>query len=489
MSIVWKDKYHLTKCSMQKEISIVWFRQDLRISDNQSIVAASERGEILPVYIFDDCAPNGLKVGSASKIWLHGSLSKLNEALQGTLNLYIGQADQIIALLIKRYNVKNIFWNICYEPWHLDQEQAVKEVCNQTSTRFEAFNSNYLYSPKQVLKEDGGCYKVFTAYKNKAHSMCTRMVAPNAIPQTFVKDIANRATIEDLNLLPKNQWYHSIENQWDPGEEAAQHKLIFFIKNHLHGYKEDRNYPYKEGVSKLSPYLHFGEISPSQVLEVVNRVGHLYAEENDIAHFISEIMWREFSCYLLYHFPELPIKNFNSKFDNFPWENNLDFFHLWKKGKTGYPFIDAGMRELWQTGYMHNRVRMIVASFLVKNLNIHWRLGMDWFWDCLVDADLANNSASWQWVAASGVDAAPYFRIFNPTNQKFDSDGDYVKRFVPELKNMPNKYLFAPWMAPANVLKAAGVTLGVTYPLPIVDLVISRKNALARYKSLSRSSF
>lgn len=471
---------------MQKETAIVWFRQDLRISDNPAIAAASAMGQILPIYIFDDCAPEGFKIGSASKIWLHHSLRKLNDSLKGCLNLYIGQSDKIIAHLIKLLNVKSIYWNICYEPWHLDQENTVKKICKQTFTRFEAFNGNYLYFPNQILKEDGGYYKVFTAYQNKSHSIPFRSTLPPAKHIKFIQDHTNKISLVDFNLLPKHQWHKKIEEIWEPGEISAQKKLDFFIENRLCGYKEGRNYPHRERVSKLSPHLHFGEISPSQVLKSVNTMGHLYAKDHDIEHFTSEIMWREFSCYLLYHFKDLPIANFNVKFNHFSWENNLNFLQNWKKGRTGYPLVDAGMRELWQTGHMHNRVRMVVASFLVKNLNVHWRLGMDWFWDCLVDADLSNNSASWQWVAGSGVDAAPYFRIFNPITQgeKFDANGDYTKKFVPELKDIPNKYLFKPWAAPASVLKSAGVILGVTYPMPIVDVAVSRKNALQRYHNL-----
>lgn len=465
-----------------KEVSIVWFRQDLRISDNPTLVAASEIGQILPIYIFDDCAPQPFKIGSVSKVGLHHSLHQLKASLNGCLNLYQGQSHQIIQQLIARYPVKKVFWNMAYEPWHLEQEKAVKVICHQYGIAFEAFNSNYLYHPEQVLKEEGSYYKVFTAYKNKALSLRSRPVIQPLPKAEFVQDFAGAITLEQLNLLPQNAWYDNIEKAWDMGEASAQKKLDDFVKSKLDGYQEYRNHPAKEAISHLSPHLHFGEISPAQVLESIKSYGPLYAKENDIEHFLSEMLWREFSCYLLYHFKELPIKNFKSQFDRFPWEEQAGFFEAWKKGRTGYPFIDAGMRQLWQTGFMHNRVRMVVASFLVKNLNIHWREGMNWFWDCLIDADLANNSASWQWVAGSGVDAAPYFRIFNPITQgeKFDPQGDYTKKFVPELKNLPDQYLFQPWTAPASVLKSAGVILGVTYPMPIIDFSLSRKNALLR---------
>jgi deoxyribodipyrimidine photo-lyase len=472
---------------MEKAASIVWFRQDLRISDNEAITAATEAGLVLPIYILDDCAPTNFKIGSASKVWLHNSLQKLNESLGNNLNLYIGQANQIIELLINRYNIKSIFWNTCYEPWHLEQEKSVIAICKKRAIKFNTFNSNYLYTTNQTLKEDGSYYKVFTAYKNKAISQKSRSVSiSNTNNIELAKDNINITTIQDLKLLPQTKWYKNLQDGWIVGEASAQNKLNFFIKNHLDGYKENRNHPNKPAISRLSPHLHFGEISPSQILEAISASGSLYANENDIEHFISEIIWREFSCYLLYHFKELPINNFNSKFNRFGWEDNPDLFESWKKGNTGYPLIDAGMRELWQTGYMHNRVRMVVSSFLIKNLNIHWHKGMNWFWDCLLDADLANNSASWQWVAGSGADAAPYFRIFNPITQgeKFDANGDYTRRFVPELKNIPDKYLFKPWTAPRDILRASGVTLGQNYPKPIIDLSSSRDRALESYKNL-----
>lgn len=472
---------------MKEEVSIVWFRQDLRISDNLAINAASEQGKILPIYILDDPAPGeSFKIGSASKIWLHQSISKLDESLSGSLNLYIGKASEVIKSLTERYFVKNIFWNICFEPWHLEQESEVIDICHETSTKWKAFNSNYLWHPNQVLKDDGSYYKIFTAYKNKAYLFPPRDKNNQPKNPIFLRDSGNKTNLSDFTFLPQISWYKNIEKTWDVGENAAQQKLDFFIENHLSGYKENRNYPAKDATSKLSPHLHFGEISPVQIWHSINHWGPLNAPSEDINHFLSELIWRDFSCYLLYHFAHLYKDNFNRKFDNFSWEKNSEFLKAWQTGNTGYPIIDAGMRELWQTGYMHNRVRMVVASFLVKNLNIHWHYGRDWFWDCLIDADLANNSASWQWVAGSGVDAAPYFRIFNPITQgeKFDSDGLYIRKFVPELKKLPDRYLFKPWTAPKDLLELAGITLGETYPNPIVDFSTSRKKALDIYKNL-----
>ena len=475
---------------MTKEISIVWFRKDLRLSDNSALLAASEIGEILGIYILDDCAPNSFKIGSASKVWLHTSLSKLNESLNNKLNLYVGKSSEIIKSLIKRHDIKNIFWNISYEPWHLKQENEVKYICNQASIKYEAFNSNYLWNPTQILKEDGTYYKVFTAYKNKSNSFTPRASINIIKRPNFIKDHINSTNLSDLDLLPKNKWHKIIERSWDNiGETGAKNHLDIFIKNHLFMYKDDRNYPAKDKTSKLSPHLHFGEISPSQIYNSIHIAQHLEQNKNNIESFFNELIWREFSNYLLYHFSRIHSDNFNTKFNQFSWSNNSQYLKAWQTGNTGYPLIDAGMRQLWQTGYMHNRVRMVVGSFLVKNLNIHWHNGRDWFWDCLVDADLANNSANWQWVTGCGVDAAPYFRIFNPIAQgeKFDKNGEYTKKFIPELKNMPSEYLFKPWKTPESLLKSAGVVLGLTYPKPIVNFENSRDRALELYKIIKNS--
>jgi len=260
--------------------------------------------------------------------------------------------------------------------------------------------------------------------------------------------------------------------------------ILQFLDEGLSLYKDGRNLPAMPYVSRLSPHLHFGEVSPNQLWYAVKNIG----DNKHVDHFCSELGWREFSYSQLYHNHDLPTKNLQSKFDTFPWVENKILLEAWKKGKTGVPMVDAGMRELWQTGYMHNRVRMIVGSFLVKNLRLHWHHGALWFWDTLVDADLANNSASWQWIAGCGADSAPYFRIFNPViqGQKFDADGSYVRKYIPEIALLPDKYLFSPWDAPESVLKEAGIDLGKSYPAPIVDLKQSRDAALKAFQSLSQ---
>lgn len=466
--------------------SIIWFRQDLRLSDNEALFEAAKLGDIIPVYIWEDSAPKTYKVGEASRVWLYHSLLSLNQSLKGQLNVYSGRSEDIIRMLIKKYQVKQVFCNQTFEPWYQKQAEKVQRSCQDLGVVFQGYNSNYLWGPNDILKDDGSYYKVFTPFKRKTYQFKPRQIRPAPEKVKYLKDVDNKTTISDLRLLPEVSWHKKIENLWGIGEAFAKKRLNAFIEQGLNGYKLGRDFPAKEHTSRLSPHLHFGEISPAQIWHAVHSQGELHAPEKDIEHFVSEVLWREFSCYLLYHFNNLHCKNFNTKFDTFPWGNEKKLLQAWKKGLTGYPFVDAGMRELWQTGTMHNRVRMVVASFLVKNLNIHWHHGRDWFWNCLLDADLANNSASWQWVAGCGVDAAPYFRIFNPTTQgeKFDKQGEYTKKYVPELKNIPDKYLFKPWEAPEKILKSAGVILGETYPKPIVDLRLSREQALASYKQL-----
>ena len=474
---------------MKQSNSIFWFRQDLRLCDNPGLLEASRLGKVLPIYILNDLSPSLFKIGSASQIYLHHSLENFNQLLKGGLNLYIGDSKEIIFQLIKKYDIENIFWNRCYEPWIISNDALIEKKLGDLKVNYKIFNGSYLWEPEEIKKEDESYYKVFSAYKRKVYFFMPRKPLPKPENIILIKDDSNQTTLQNLQLIPDHPWHHKIKKHWTFGETAAKNKLDNFLHNGLSGYKKDRDYPGYDKTSKLSVNLHFGEISPHQIWESVSHIGKLNANYDDVNHFLSELIWREFSCYLMTHFKELPSDNFQNKFNTFPWIYNESLFNAWKTGNTGYPLIDAGMRELWQTGYMHNRVRMIVASFLVKNLMIHWHYGRNWFWDCLVDADLANNSASWQWVAGCGADAAPYFRIFNPIAQgeKFDDEGHYTKKLVPELQKLPSKYLFNPWEAPEKILKDAGVILGSNYPKPIIDLKISRERALSAYKSLSIS--
>lgn len=472
---------------VKQGISIIWFRQDLRLSDNLALAAASQAKDILPIYILDDNAFSPYGIGGASKVWLHHSLQALNESLHGHLNVYIGKTTTIFASILEKYNIKEVFWNKCSEPGYIQQACDVKKICKQRSVINKEFNSNYLWEADDILKDDGSYYKVFTAYKNKSFLIPVRDPINTPSNLSFIKDEMNHSEISDLQLISTGtSWHERIEKIWDIGEASARNKLIRFTQEKISGYKEGRNFPSDHHTSLLSAHLHYGEISPVQIWKAIKDLGQTKINSSDISHYLSEVVWREYSRYLLEHFNTLHVDNFNKKFNNFPWADNKEYLHAWQTGTTGYPFVDAGMRELWQTGYMHNRVRMVAASFLLKNLNIHWHHGRDWFWDCLVDADLANNCASWQWVAGCGTDAAPFYRIFNPITQgeKFDQLGEYTKKYVPELKRLPNKYLFKPWTAPSHILTACGVSLGKTYPNPIVDINASRKRALELYKML-----
>ncbi|MDG1286890.1 MAG: deoxyribodipyrimidine photo-lyase [Rickettsiales bacterium] len=469
---------------MSTPVSIHWFRQDLRLADNPALTQAAECGKVLPVYILDDENAAQHQMGSASRWWLHHSLQALNESLSGKLCVYKGDPETILSDLAQQHCVQSIHWNRCYEPWRIARDKKIKETLEAQGIETKTHNGSLLWEPWEIHKADGTPYKVFTPFYRRGCLNATppRQPLPTPTPLELYENAANSRSIDLLDLLPKIRWDTPLEPHWNIGETGAVDRVYAFFEEGLHHYKEGRNIPAKPYVSRLSPHLHFGEISPNQVWHSAIARG----EDTNIDHFCSELGWREFSYSQLYYNPELPRKNLQSKFDIFPWIEDAETLHAWQKGQTGIPIVDAGMRELWQTGVMHNRVRMIVGSFLVKNLLLHWHHGEHWFWDCLVDADLASNSASWQWIAGCGADAAPFFRIFNPVTQgkRFDPQGEYTRQFVPELRELPDKYLFNPWEAPDTVLQGASVTLGKTYPNPIVDLKTSRNRALEAFKSL-----
>ena len=463
--------------------TIVWFRQDLRLRDNPALVAAHASGApIIPLYILDDINSDPWKMGGASRWWMHQSLHALHACLNGKMVFAHGDPQAILSELIAETGADKVYWNRCYEPWAIKRDKEIKAKFKGQIGEVRSFNGALLFEPHQVLKEDGTPYKVFTPFFRKG--CLGRADAPRlplAAPESLNLLDFKLHSLDALGLMPDICWYDGMQEAWCPGEAGAKQCLDVFIDNGLRGYKDGRNFPDRPNTSRLSPHLHFGEISPNEVWHSVKLAMNDQKCESDGEHFLSEMGWREFSNSLLFHFPEMPRRNLQSKFDSFPWLKDNKALSAWQRGQTGYPIVDAGMRELWQTGYMHNRVRMIVGSFLVKNLLLHWHHGEDWFWDTLVDADLANNSASWQWIAGCGADAAPYFRIFNPVTQgqKFDAQGEYVRRYVPELGKLPDKFLHNPWEAPANVLEYGGVKLGETYPRPIVDLKESRDRALA----------
>ncbi len=469
-------------------ITVVWFRQDLRLADNPALRAGAEAGRVLPIYILDDDNAGDWPTGAASRTWLHHSLTALDRSLDGRLRCFRGDAADIVDRLADALPVGSVLWNRCYEPWRIRRDKQIKTRLADRGVDTDSFNGSLLWEPWTVNKPDGSPYRVFTPFYEKGCRAAGSPQQPLAAPRGidfYTGDVPQSLPLDALGLLPALDWHEPMLSHWEIGEAAASRRLDDFCEDGLADYRKGRDFPARRSVSRLSPHLHFGEISPRQAW---HRVEHenLRGLGNNPAHFLRELAWREFSYYLLFHFPELPAENFNDRFDAFEWREDARALERWQRGQTGFPIVDAGMRELWQTGYMHNRVRMIVGSFLVKNLLLHWREGERWFWDCLVDADLASNSASWQWVAGSGADAAPYFRIFNPLlqSEKFDPDGEYIARFCPELAALPAKHRHQPWAADDKILRQAGIRLGEDYPRPMVDLKATRERALARFKAL-----
>ncbi|PIE42070.1 MAG: deoxyribodipyrimidine photolyase [Gammaproteobacteria bacterium] len=473
---------------MKQSISIHWFRQDLRLSDNPALTQASSHHQVLPIYILDDENATDYAMGGASRWWLHHSLKALNKSLGGALSVYKGNPQTILDELASRFDIAGVYWNRCYEPWRIQRDTNIKQHLQAQGVAVHTFNGSLLWEPWTIKKKDGTPYKVFTPFYRKG---CLIAAAPRT-PLTTPNDVhympdPHQQGVDALELLPTIRWDEQLQPHWSIGEAGARQRFSAFIDEGLLCYKEGRDLPARPYVSRLSPYLHFGEISPNQLWHGVRNMG----DDQNVDHFCSELAWREFSYSQLYYNQDLPRKNLQPKFDYFPWADNSEGLRAWQTGQTGIPMVDAGMRELWQTGFMHNRVRMVVGSFLVKNLRLHWHHGERWFWDTLVDADLANNSASWQWIAGCGADAAPYFRIFNPVTQgqKFDPEGRYIRTYIPEIAGLPDKYLFSPWEAPEHILKSAGIILGLTYPHPVVDLKQSREDALGAFKGLKQGGY
>ena len=469
---------------------IAWFRQDLRLADNPALLAAVEHGgPVLPVYVLDDVNAGEWAIGAASRWWLHESLASLDDSLDGSLCLLRGDAAKLVPDLARSVGASAVFWNRCYEPWRIERDSRIKGALQSEGITVRSYNGSLLFEPQVIAKSDGTPYKVFTPFYRKGcleAAPAPRSPKPAPAGHTLYR-APGGLDLGKLELLPGVRWYRHMAREWMPGERGASDRLQRFLADGIGRYREGRNRPDQAFVSRLSPHLHYGEISPNTVWHAAGALERNRDIADEVDHFRSELGWREFSNNLLYHWPELPRQNLQRKFNRFPWRDDNEALRRWQRGLTGYPIVDAGMRELWQTGYMHNRVRMIAGSFLVKNLLLHWHHGEDWFWDTLVDADLANNSASWQWIAGCGADAAPYFRIFNPVTQgqKFDPDGAYVRRYVPELKALPDRYIHTPWEAPEVTMKAAGIVPGVSYPEPVVDLKASRERALEAFKSLS----
>lgn len=482
------DRLEMTE---PREPVIVWFRQDLRLSDNPALLAARDSDRpVLPVFILDLESPGAWAPGPASLWWLHHSLESLSRDLEETgarLWLGKGKADEIIPALAREVQASAVYWNRRYEPWAIARDSRLKSALKQDGVEVRSFNAGLLIEPWDISTNEGKPYRVYTPFwKSLKAKGDPRAPGPRVERLDFYGGAPESDALSDWNLLPaKPDWAGGLRETWTPGEAGAHERLETFLDERIADYDSARNRPGTAGTSGLSAHLHHGEISPHQVWHAVKaRAGGSLSKGED--SFLSEIGWREFCYNLLYHFPEFPEENYQDKFDAFPWKENEDALTAWKKGLTGYPIVDAGMRQLWQTGWMHNRVRMIAGSFLVKDLMIDWRRGEDWFWHTLVDADLANNAAGWQWIAGSGADAAPFFRIFNPVSQgeKFDAQGRYVRRWVPELAGLPDAFIHKPWEADRETLRKAGVTLGKTYPRPIVDHKQARERALEAWNEI-----
>jgi len=478
--------------------AILWLRRDFRLADNPALQALLQGGHApVPVFIYDEPDADW-PLGNASAWWLHHSLVALKQSLQrlgSDLLILCGDTQQQLSRLIKQTGAEAVYWNRCYEPAFVKRDEALKKQLRQQGVDALSYSANLLREPWQHLKKDETPYRVFTPFWKSLYKIGpSRDTAtiPERIPGIAKGKQLTSLSIESLGLLPAVNWDKDFYTHWQPGEDGAWNILEDFCENRLNNYKSDRDIPEISGTSRLSAHLHFGEISPLQLWHYLlqwaasdTSPGTLTAVEA----WLRQLGWREFSHHLLYHFPHTARQPLDTRFERFPWRTDYaDTLANWKRGQTGIPIVDAGMRELWATGYMHNRVRMIAASLLTKNLRIPWQEGARWFWDTLVDADLANNTMGWQWTAGSGADAAPFFRIFNPVLQgeKFDKAGVYVRRWVPQLANLENKFIHQPWSAEPGKLADAGVVLGRDYPEPLVDLKTSRKQALNAWDQVKR---
>ena len=472
---------------MNEEFAIHWFRQDLRLNDNPSLNYLSKNHKnIVCLYIYDEVNPER-QLGAASKLWLHHSLNDLNIALDNNLLIFKGNPEKIFSEILSNYKIKEISWNRCYEPWRIKRDKTLK-IYLKENTSVNSFNGSLLWEPWDILKNDGSPYKVFTPFYQRG---CLKFKEPKKPENCKLKLYNHKIKSTDINELELNTnrtWGKNIIKHWKIGESHAEELMNTFFLSGIQDYSEGRNFPNKKNVSRLSPYLHWGQISPNtlwhKALELEKKI-----DDKNIEIFKSELGWREFFYSLMYHFPKIQNENLQKKFDKFPWESNDHFFSLWKKGLTGYPIVDAGMRELYETGWMHNRIRMVVGSFLVKHLRINWTEGEKHFRNCLLDFNKANNVAQWQWVAGCGADAAPYFRIFNPILQgeKFDKEGKYVKKWVPELNKVPQKFIHKPWEMEEKYQQAINTIVGKDYPKPIVIHEEARASALKAFQSLKKN--
>lgn len=475
---------------------IVWFRQDLRLADHPALTAAAKSGApVIPLYIRDDASPGDWPMGAASRWWLHHSLTSLAKDLArcgGRLILRQGEAGAEIERIMAETGAKTVLWTRLYEPWAIARDIAIKARLTAARFQVESFNGTLLFEPWEIASKTKEPYRVFTPFWRAGLA-----APPPSHPQPTIGKLAAPShwpasdDLDSWQLTPSApDWATGLGRCWTPGQAGALARLDEFLRGGLADYGELRDRPDRDGTSRLSPHLHFGELGPRQVwhrVQAAIAAGEIPGRAGEA--FLRQLGWREFSYSLLYHNPTLPEQPLQPAFREFPWRDDGAALRAWQRGETGYPIVDAGMRQLWRTGWMHNRMRMVVGSFLVKHLLLPWQAGEAWFWDTLVDADLANNAASWQWIAGCGADAAPYYRVFNPMLQgaKFDPDGAYVRRWVPELARLPAAAIHQPWTADVATLAAAKVVLGRTYPRPIIDHKVGRERALVVWRRFRKA--
>lgn len=471
---------------------LVWFRSDLRLEDNPALAAAVERASpVIPVFIWSPEEENPWPPGAASRWWLHQSLDHLTERLAqagSCLVIRKGPTQQALKELLSETKAVAVYWNRRYEPAIIARDAEIKKSIAAAGLDAQSFNSALLFEPWTIRNASQQPFQVFSSFwktcmkqgpPHKPQSAPRRPSAPSSWPKSLALD--------ELALEPRIDWAGGLRAKWVPGEKGANHELKKFLSGTFEKYERERDTPDHESTSRLSPHLHFGEISPRRVWHSLSAL-RKKSNAEAVDAYLRQLGWREFAHHLLFHFSHTTNEPLRKEFTRFPWQEDRELLHTWQRGRTGYPFVDAGMRELWKTGWMHNRLRLVVASFLTKHLRIWWEEGAYWFWDTLVDADLANNTLGWQWTSGCGADAAPYFRIFNPTLQgeKFDPEGNYIRQWVPELKRLPVPWIHKPWLAPEPVLVKANVRLGVDYPLPIVDHEDARRKALLAFEQIKK---